>query len=264
MTNPSVIKLVKQTPIKNHSCKVFDGYNLFTLRLYRTVSLQASCTFVIAAIMILLTPYGDTFEGICRTGFLPALSLLIPNACLTLLHAKKQHSDSWAVLTSYTIITSAAVVLANVCVDEIQFITWAALMSGMLFITCTGLSCLGGLYYNRWRLLVLVFLIFVGIVLVVLSFQPLSLPNKILLGYYVIVLAFMLGVIAFDTSQLFELSSNRETHVLGLCLYEDLVYCYLLILLILTTESSLAKLTDWMQEFSVSDSETNETSPFYT
>ncbi|AKI29721.1 membrane protein US17 [Mandrillus leucophaeus cytomegalovirus] len=262
MTNPCVVKLVKQTQIKDGSCKVFARYRLFTLRLYRTVSLQASCTFIIAATMLLLAPYLHGLDGVCQTGFLPALSLLVPNACLTVLHAKKQHSDSWSVLTSYTLVTSGAVVSANLCVEDIQLVTWAGLLAGVLFVTCTGLSCLGSLHYNRWRLLILVFLIFVGVILIVLSFQSLSLPNKILLGYYVIVLAFMLGVTAFDTSQLFEVSSIRETHVLGLCLYEDLVYCYLLILLILTTESSLAKLTNWMQQFSVPNSEPNKTSSF--
>ncbi|AEV80696.1 membrane protein US17 [Cercopithecine betaherpesvirus 5] len=259
MTSPRAIRMFTQPRIKDQHVRYPNRYCLFSLHLYRTVSLQVSCTFVIAGTIILIVPYIQSIDVVCQTGFLPALSLLVPNACLTLLHAKKQHSDSWIALTSYTIITSAAVVLANLCVEDVQLITWAGLLAGMLFVTCTGLSCLGGLRYNRWRIFIVVFFIIVFVTLLVLSFEPLSLPNKILVGYYVIVLAFMLGVTAFDTSQLSEVSSNRETRVLGICLYEDLIYCYLLILLILTTESSLTKLTNWMQQFSGKNSEGNKT-----
>ncbi|AKT72723.1 Cy198 [Cynomolgus cytomegalovirus] len=259
MTGHQVMRLIKKTRIQNQSLKLSHRCCFFSLHLYRTVSLQVSCTFVIGGLMILAAPYVKIPESICQTGFLPALSLLIPNACLTILHAKKQHSNSWTVLTIYTLVTATAVVLANLCVD-ITLVTWSGLLAGILFVTCTGLACLGDLHYRRWRTLGLIFFLILTITLVALSLQPLSLPNKILLGYYVIVLAFMLGVTVFDTSQLSKVSSSQETCVLGLCLYEDLIYCYLLVLLILTTESSLERLTSWMQHFSPSSTQ-NETRP---
>lgn len=224
---------------------------LLCTRVYSTVAMQATCTFLLCLGLVLAFPHLESTLFLCCTGFMPPLSLVVPTVCLALLHGKRDDPASpsarpprLGLLTAYTVLTTLSVIVASACSSS-ALVTFSGLLACLLFSACTGVTCLAGLDRRRWQLVVTLFMFGVALVLIALYLQPLPLGSKLFLGYYATALSFMLAVTAFDTARLFEIAWP-EADLLALCLYENLVYLYLLILILFTTEDSLDKLIAWM------------------
>nr|QXV67914.1 membrane protein US17 [Panine betaherpesvirus 2] len=218
---------------------------LVCTRVYSTVAMQATCTFLLCLGMVLAFPHLESTVFLCCTGFMPPLSLAVPTVCLAVLHSKyEDRPPSATVLTIYSVVTTLSVVVASACSSSVM-VVGAGVLACILFAICTAVACLGGMDRRRWQVIVSLYLLSVAVLLMGIYVQPMSLGGRLFLGYYVTALGFMLAVTAFDTSRLFDVSW-READLLALCLYENFAYLYLLLLILFTTQDSHDKLVAWM------------------
>ncbi|ACS93454.1 membrane protein US17 [Human betaherpesvirus 5] len=222
---------------------------LLCMRVYSTVAVQGTCTFLLCLGLVLAFPHLKGTVFLCCTGFMPPLSLMVPTICLALLHGKRDEGSftsppSPGLLTIYSVLTTLSVIVASACSSS-TLVTFSGLLACVLFSLCSCVTGLAGHNHRRWQVIVTLFVIGVIAFLIALYLQPVPLGHKLFLGYYAMALSFMLVVTVFDTTRLFEIAWS-EADLLTLCLYENLVYLYLLILILFTTEDSLDKLIAWM------------------